>query len=238
MKNVEGQNGYVSNGRISLKVYWGTIALVFVLTSHVGAHAQEAAAGNKSFVIGPKLRAGGRFDNVRMCVASPAGSKGGPAADVSLSAEIALKDTVSLEIDLPVFRPIMFGLAFDMLQFEPSVTLKFRKIGKSRTDFVGGPSLGLSFHYGPDYNSEPSGDGRTASFFAMGPFIGGYVGLDFKRPCEKYNFQLGLTPYVEPLFGVNDPESHRGVVVGGLLDFQFRFGKPNLEEQQSAPSSE
>ena len=51
------------------------------------------------------------------------------------------------------------------------------------------------------------------------------LGLDFKRPAKIFNFQLGLTPYVEPLFGVNDAKNHRGVVAGGLLDFQFRFGK-------------
>jgi hypothetical protein len=162
---------------------------------------------------------------VRMCVATPAGVKGGPAADISLSAEIGLKETVSLEIDLPFFRPILFGTAFKMLQFEPSVTLKFRKIGKGRVDLVGGPTLGLSLHYGPDYESASSGSNRTSSFFAMGPIVGGYLGLDFKRPGELFNFQLGLTPYAEPLFGVNDAKNHRGVVVGGLLDFQFRFGK-------------
>jgi hypothetical protein len=194
--------------------------------SPIDISAKESNTGYKPFVIGPKIRMGGRFDNVRMCVASPAGSKGGPAADISLSAEIALKETISLDMDLPVFRPIMFGLAFDMLQFEPSVTLKFRKKGSGRTDLVGGPTLGISLHYGPDYKSESSGDKRTASFFAMGPIIGGYIGIDFKRPSRKFNLQLGVTPYVEPLFGVNDAQDHRGVVVGGLLDLQFRFGKP------------
>ena len=200
------------------------LALIFV---PYGTIANENSVGNKSFVIGPKIRMGGRFDNIRMCVATPSGTKGGPAADVSLSTEIALNKTISLDIDLPVFRPLMFGLAFDMLQFEPSVTLKFRRMGNGSADLVGGPTLGISLHYGPDYRSESSGDGRTASFFAMGPMLGGYVGVDFKRPSRKFNLQLGVTPYVEPLFGVNDSRNHRGVVVGGLLDLQLRFGKPN-----------
>ncbi len=202
-----------------------TLACPLTLPSLVGA--DESQVGNKSFVIGPKIRMGGRFDNVRMCVASPAGAKGGPAADLSLSMELALKNTISLDIDVPVFRPVMFGAAFKMLQFEPSVTLKFRRIGSGKADLVGGPTLGISLHYGPDYNSESSGDGRTDSFFAMGPIIGGYIGVDFKRPAKKFNLQLGLTPYVEPLFGVNDPGNHKGVVAGGLLDLQLRFGKPN-----------
>ncbi|MBN2717197.1 MAG: hypothetical protein JXX14_15195 [Deltaproteobacteria bacterium] len=190
----------------------------------------DKPVGNKSLVIGPKVRAGGRFDNVRMCVASPAGTKGGPAADISLSTEIALSDTVSLEMDLPVFRPIMFGLSFKMLQFEPSVSLRFRKYGRHNRDFIFGPMLGVSLHYGPDYQSGKSGDDRLPSFFAMGPMVGGYLGVDFKKPCQKYNFQLGITPYVIPLFGINDDEDHKGIVVGGLLDFAFRFGKPNGEQ--------
>ena len=191
---------------------------------------EEEKVGNKSLVVAVKVRAGGRFDDVRMCVATPAGTKGGPTADVSLSTEIALSDTVSLEMDLPVFRPIMFGLSFKMLQFEPSVSLRFRKYGKGNTDFIFGPMLGVSLHYGPDYHSENSGDDRGSSFFAMGPMAGGYFGLDFKRPCQKYNFQLGVTPYAIPLFGINDDKDHRGVVVGGLVDFAFRFGKPNAKQ--------
>ena len=90
-------------------------------------------------------------------------------------------------------------------------------------DFVGGPTLGISLHYGPDYASEVRGDNVGDSFFAMGPFVGGYVGVDFKRPSKTFNFELGLTPYVIPLFGVGDSEDHQGVVVGGLLDGLFKF---------------
>lgn len=198
----------------------------FTIASPVSAAEPEAGITNQTVVFGAKVRAGGRFDNVRMCVASPAGAQGGPAADISLFAEIPLVDRVSLDLDLPFFRPVLFGLAFQMLQFEPSATLKFRKVGSGKVDLIAGPTLGVSLHYGPDYKSGPSGSARTSSFFAMGPMIGGYFGLDFKRPNQAYNFQLGLTPYVEALFGINDPQNHRGVVVGGLLDLQFRFGKP------------
>jgi hypothetical protein len=60
-------------------------------------------------------------------------------------------------------------------------------------------------------------------FFALGPMVGFYVGLDFRRPRGSYDFQLGARPYVTPLFAVSDPASHRGVVVGGMLEAQFRF---------------
>jgi hypothetical protein len=182
---------------------------------------------SRSLILGFKVRAGGRYDDVRMCVASPAGAKGGPAMDISLFAEVGLTDKVSLDIDLPFMRPILFGAAFKMLQFEPSVTLKIRKVTENGPDLVAGPTLGISMHYGPDYRSGPSGNERTDSFFALGPTVGGYLGLDFTRPDERFNFQLGLTPYVTPLFGIDDPQDHRGLVAGALLDGQFRFKSGN-----------
>jgi hypothetical protein len=213
--------------KVGIKKLWIVASAVMFLAaaafSREAAALETAAAPQDKPVFGLKIRAGGRFDNVRMCIASPQGTKGGPAADISVFAEVPLADTIGLDIDLPVFRPILFGAAFKMLQFEPSVTLKFRVPGKGRLDGIFGPMLGVSLHYGPDYNSPRAKDERTDSFFAMGPMLGGYAGMDFKKPGSKYNFQLGLTPYVIPMFGINDPADHKGVVVGGLLDFQFRF---------------
>ena len=199
---------------------FGLVGAAVILPTTAYAQSDTGAG---SFVFGVKIRAGGRFDNVRACVASPPGVKGGPAADISFFTEVGVTDDMAVHFDLPVFRPIMFGLAFKMLQFEPSVTLKFRKVTDGKADVVGGPTLGLSLHYGPDYKSDPKAETQGPSFFAMGPFVGGYIGADFKRPGETFNFELGLTPYVIPLFGVNDPESHRGVVVGALLDGAFKF---------------
>ena len=200
------------------------VALAGAALPAAGA-AQDSveADGATSAIFGVKVRVGGRFDNVRMCVASDPGVKGGPAADVSLFADIGVDDGMSVEFDLPVMRPILFAAAFRMLQFEPSVTLKFRSARSGSVAFVGGPTLGLSLHYGPDYESGQRDDDRGPSFFALGPTIGGYLGLDFARPEGSFDFQLGLTPYVTPLFGVNDPDDHRGVVIGGLLDGAFRF---------------
>ena len=194
-----------------------------LLTMWAGALAAGSAENPNLF--GLKIRIGGRFDNVRMCVASPAGAKGGIAADISAFANVPVGDAAAVHIDLPIMRPILFAFAFKMLQFEPTVALTFSDKSDSRTGWVAGPVLGASLHYGPDYRSEASGSGRTDSFFAMGPIVGAYAGLDFRRPGEKFNFQLGLSPYVTPLFGVSDPQDHRGVVVGGLLDAVFRLGR-------------
>jgi hypothetical protein len=57
----------------------------------------------------------------------------------------------------------------------------------------------------------------------MGPIVGAYAGLDFRRPGKTFDFRMGLSPYVTPLFSLGDPRSHRGVVIGGLLDAAFRF---------------
>jgi len=185
--------------------------------------AAEPRAAEPRAVFGIAARGGGRFDNVRMCVASAAGAKGGPAMDIAFVVEIPLKRNLSLSINIPVMRPILFGASFDMLQAELEVTLAFRIVLGRKVDLIVGPSFGLILHYGPDYRSESSGDGRGPSFFALGPHFGGYLGLDFKRPGKVFNFQVGIHPYVAPMFAVDDPDEHRGVVVGGTLDALFRF---------------
>jgi len=195
---------------------------LLTLLTPAASHAQDASP--TTTVFGIRISAGGRYDNVRKCIATSAGTKGGPAAEISLFAELGLRENLALTFNLPVMRPILFAAAFKILQFEPDVTLSFRVRAGDRTDFIVGPSLGLSLHYGPDYTSESSDPGRGPSFFALGPTIGAYLGLDFKRE-SSFNFQLGLRPYVMPLFAVSDPASHKGVVVGGMLEGQFRFAR-------------
>lgn len=203
-------------------VVWALAAFALAAPSAF-AQNETRISNADQLIFGFKISAGGRYDNVRMCVGSPAGKKGGPAMDISFFTEIGIKQDVSLFINVPVMRPVLFGAAFKMLQFEPEVALLFRKQSDGNVDIVAGPQLGIMLHYGPDYKSEQDGDDRGASFFALGPKIGGYIGVDFKRPKDTFNFQLGLSPYVTPLVGVNDSEEHRGVVVGGSLDGLFRF---------------
>jgi len=184
-------------------------------------------AANDPMLFGFKIRIGGRYDNVRKCVASKTGTKGGPAADISAFAEFPAGSGTLVHVDLPIMRPILFAAAFHMLQFEPTVALKFSDRSSNKVGWVAGPALGVSLHYGPDYNSETSGPGRTPDFFAIGPIVGAYAGLDFRRPGKAFNFQLGFSPYVTPLFSIGDPQNHRGVVIGGLLDGLFRFSGNN-----------
>lgn len=196
----------------------GPVALVLTCSLLVSIKAL-AADSDRSYVIGVKLRAGGRFDDVRKCVATSKGTPGGPAADISAFVELPIGEDKAVHLDLPVMRPILFAIAFDMLQFEPSATLKFFDTQSEDVGWVLGPTLGISLHYGPDYQSDLDG----YRFFAIGPIIGGYLGLDFPRPGKGFNFELGMTPYLIPLFGVDDAGDHRGVVVGGLLDASFRL---------------
>jgi hypothetical protein len=183
------------------------------------------AESPRRLAFGLQLSAGGRYDNVRKCVASSAGSPGGPAADISVFGEVGLGGSTSLIFNLPVMRPVLFGLAFRMLQFEPDVTLAFRKASSARLDWVIGPTLGITLHYGADYHSEGTGDDAGPTFFALGPTIGAYLGMDFKRPERATNFQIGIHPYVTPLFAISDPGEHRGIVVGGLLVGQLRWNR-------------
>jgi len=43
------------------------------------------------------------------------------------------------------------------------------------------------------------------------------------RPGETFSFELGISPYATLMWGISDPEDHRGVVVGGLVDGLFRL---------------
>jgi hypothetical protein len=124
--------------------------LILLTPLLLAAPTARAETPDPGLILGTKLSAGGRFDNVRRCVASSAGTRGGPAADVSFLVEIPLRKRLALAVNIPVFRPVLFGLAFKMLQFEPDVTLVFRRPVGSTTDLVFGPSLGLSLHWGPD----------------------------------------------------------------------------------------
>ncbi len=188
-----------------------------------GEGAAGPAPAGEPIVVGAKLGAGGRYDDVRMCVATAAGTKGGPAVEGSLHVEVPLGRGYTLALDLPVLRPVIFAFAFDMIQFEPQASFLRRRGLGGRLDLVYGLSLGLTVHHGPDYTSERSGAGRGPSFTALGPRFGAYAGLDFLRPGRRTNFQLGLAPYVSPLYALEDPDRHQGVVVGGMLEAQLRF---------------
>ncbi len=196
------------------------LPLLAALTVEAPPVEPDRTADHPSTFIGPKVRGGGRFDNIRMCVATPAGTRGGPAGDISFFVETEAATRISLHFDLPVMRPILFAANSEMLQLDPSVALLFRTPREGKLDWVGGPLVGVGLHYGPDYRSEASGPGRTESFFAAGPTLGAYAGIDFPRPGKAFDFQLGISPYVQPMWGAG---GRSGVVAGGFLDFSFRF---------------
>ena len=151
-------------------------------------------------------------------------NKASDEAEIALFVEIEISRKVSTTINLPVFRPLLFGAAFRMLQLEPDVFLNFRHQLSQGLDLVFGPTAGLVLHYGPDYDSGPDDEQRGPSFFAIGPKLGAFVALDFKRPGESFNFQLGLNPYFAPLFATADgPRSPDGVLAGGMLEGTLRF---------------
>ncbi|MBN1273942.1 MAG: hypothetical protein JXB26_16885 [Candidatus Aminicenantes bacterium] len=181
---------------------------IFLTTA---ASAESPKKGDLSF--GVLFMAGGRYDNLRMCVGSAAGVKGGPIADIMLVTKYSLSSKYSLTFNLPVMRPILFGVRFDMLQFEPEFTLEFRKKWNERRAFITGPGLGVSLHYGPDYKSDL--DNRGESFFAAGPFISWKFGLAFLRN-EKTRSMLGLKLFYVPLFA---KDRANGTVLGGALTY-------------------
>lgn len=170
-----------------------------------------------NFNLGFSVAAGGRYDQVRMCVASPPGAYGGPAFEFAgFVFEYRFNEIFGLGGYIPIGRPILFGAAFQMLQFIPEFIVTFHIPIKKRIEIIIHGALGASFHYGPYITSglvykEPS-------FFAGGPRISLLVGPQFTVK-EKYIFIVGLKPYFEYLFS----ENIQGIIVGGEIDFQFRY---------------
>ncbi len=161
--------------------------------------------------------AGGRYDNLRRCAATSAGTKGGPIADIMFISRYKLNENQTLSFNLPVMRPVLFGIAFKMLQFEPEFTLECKKSLNERIDLLTGPGLGVSFHYGPDYKSELRD--LKNSFFAIGPLFSWQAGFAFKKE-GMIKSSAGLKTFYVPLFA---KERSTGTVLGGALFYSMYF---------------
>lgn len=174
-------------------------------------------AQDRSISYGLHLMMGGRYDDMRMCVGSPAGVKGGPIMDIYFDVRFPVGQKDQLALNIPVARPILFGAAFNMLQFEPQLTYEHHFESNGSSNGVLGAGMGLSFHYGPDYKSDRENPGE--SFFAMGPVFSGFAGWQFKG--DKVNWMPGLKAFYSPLFSKDYP--HTGTVVGGALELHSSF---------------
>jgi hypothetical protein len=192
-----------------------TLVLIVVFVLSGSLYASEPGSGG--FTFGALFMAGGRYDNLRMCVGSDAGVKGGPMADIQMVVKYALSREYAVAFHLPVMRPILFGIAFDMLQFEPEFTFEYRKPISEGLAFVTGPGLGVSLHYGPDYESDL--DNRGDDFFAAGPYISMMMGLAFGSSSEPGSV-LGIRAIYIPLFS---KEYSPGTVIGAVLEYTIFF---------------
>lgn len=189
------------------------ISILICLTQII--YGQNSSEKNNSY--GVLFMTGGRYDNLRMCVASPAGAKGGPMADIMFITKHKLTENRSLTFNLPIMRPVLFGLAFKMLQFEPEVILEHNKFVNEKIGLVYGPGMGVSFHYGPDYKSNLTNTGK--SFFAIGPFLSWQTGFAFKK-AGIVKSVAGLKAFYVPLFA---KDRSPGTVLGGALLYTYYF---------------
>ncbi|MDA3955984.1 hypothetical protein [Oceanispirochaeta sp.] len=167
--------------------------------------------------LGFHVLAGGRYDDLRMCIASPAGVKGGPIMDIYADIRFDLDDHQAISINIPVMRPILFGAAFQMLQFEPQISYEysFDQNNEDGGQWVVGGGMGTVFHYGPDYKSSP--DDRGDSFFAMGPLFTGFTGYRLKEG-PRGSWMPGVKVFYAPLFSRDyDPAT----MLGGGLELHY-----------------
>ena len=167
---------------------------------------------------GCSFLAGIRYDDLRMCVATPAGVKGGPMGDIAATLRFPVDTKSSVGIKIPVMRPILFGAAFKMLQFEPEFTLEYQPEGNIGKHIFLESGVGGSFHWGPDYNTERDAEQRD-NFFAAGPTISTLLGFRLPGPQQKRRY-LGLKLFYTALFS---KERSRGTVFGLALEGGFSF---------------
>lgn len=186
------------------------ITVVALMAITAALPAQET----RGVSFGIHLLAGGRYDNVRMCVGSPPGVPGGPIGELYFDVKIPVSERGAVAFNIPFFRPIMFGAAFKMLQLEPLVTYEHILGGETGTRPVVGGGAGIVFHYGPDYRSLP--DDRGESFFSIGPILHGFAGLTI----GESNFTSGIRGFFAPLFTRDRPT---GIVAGGGVEVHYGF---------------
>ncbi len=165
---------------------------------------------------GLHILAGGRYDDVRMCVGSDAGVKGGPIMDVYADIRFPVGDRDNLALNIPIMRPILFGAAFQMLQFEPQMSYEHHLGKLEEPHFILGGGLGVVFHYGPDYKS--SMDDRGEDFFAWGPLFSGFLGRQF--PGENRSWMPGIKLFYSPLLS---DEYRDGMVLGTALELHMLY---------------
>ncbi|MFW6221037.1 MAG: hypothetical protein ACOC4C_01100 [Fibrobacterota bacterium] len=191
-----------------------SVFCIALMVSSALLHGQDKG----DLVIGVNVMVGIRYDDIRMCVASPAGTPGGPVADVMLDLRYDFDENTAVSFNLPVMRPILFAVAFDMLQFEPQFTFEQRFNINDDLDFVFGPGLGVSLHYGPDYKTAKDAD-NPEDFFAIGPNITSLFGINFNNE-SKLTRTIGLKAFYIPLFS---SDYRNGTILGAALEGHFGF---------------
>ncbi len=179
-----------------------------------------SAQSNKSgFEIGFSFAAGGKYDAVRQCVATPRGVTGGPAFEFGgLVLDYRFDNWFAFGGYIPLLRPILFGAAFQMLQFMPELIFSLYIPVYFKVDLFLIMGMGGSFHYGPGFDYK--GNLVDKPFFAGGPRFSLSFGPRFYIN-DRFSISVGLKPYFEYLFNSRDGKA--GIVGGGEIDFQCRL---------------
>ena len=165
---------------------------------------------------GFQILAGGRYDNVRMCVASDAGVEGGMMLDIAYMFEKKREGKNSIGAKIPIMRPILFGASFGMVQFEPEFFIKNYSSKKESLYWM--PGFGLSVHYGPDYKTDKEAI-DPEKFWALGPIFSSAFGVVIGDNSKREK-SIAVRPFITPLFA---KDGKSGVVAGGSLEFLMLF---------------
>lgn len=187
------------------------VILAFLFTIQSLAQPSDVSSGSRFGIL---FMAGGRYDNVRKCVVTPVGTKGGPIADVMLTYRVKLTGRESIRFNLPVMRPLLFAVAFKSLQFEPEMNLLYDAGKGTDHDFFLSPGLGLSLNYITDYNNSAD----EPRFFSWGPIFSLQTGLSLKKNDSR---TFAVRAFYSPLFASSPGKN--GTVAGLTLLYWIKI---------------
>jgi hypothetical protein len=199
---------------------WADFAEVERALIHFGLgliQADELRSTESPLDFGFHMSFGWKQDNLRITTSSSGLEKTGTTGEISLDTRYRLGSGCALNLNFPVGRPALFGVAFSILQLEPQLTVEFYKQLYKGLELVFGPSVGASFYYGPEHSTDIDELNSSDFFFASGPIMAGLVGLRFNEFFENV---IGFRPYYGSLLAENRDYSD---FYGGLIEYYVYF---------------
>ncbi len=192
------------------------LAIIFFLSQTL-LQASELPTDESPLDFGFHVSFGWKQDNLRITTSSSGLEKTGTTGEISFDTRYRLGQACSVNFNLPVGRPALFGAAFSFFQMEPQVTFEFYKRLYQGLELVMGPAVGASFYYGPPQSTDIDQLDPSEFFFTSGPMVAGLIGLRFNEFFENV---VGIRPFYGSLLA---RDSQYSDFYGGVIEYYIYF---------------